>query len=247
MTISDISEIHNNDIPQQLPILEIMDINVPKIITENISKRNGMIYTLVGSGGSGKTNVLLNFFKSDKLYRKRFHNIFYICPMSSFLSVAKHPFEEHDKVYHELTIELLYEIYDELDKIKQMNIKKKRKPEYSLVIIDDMADVLKDKNLLKAMNKLLIKARHLCTGFIFTLQSFYYFPKILRKQLTYISIFKPKNIEEWYTISKELLNLKKDDALQLYKYVFDELYNHLDIDTITNTYYKNFNKLVITN
>lgn len=247
MTISDISEITNIDIPKQQPILEVMDIFVPKILTENISKRNGMIYALVGSGGSGKTNVLLNFFKSDKLYRKRFHNIYYICPQSSFLSVAKHPFEEHDKVYHELTSDLLYEIYDELNLIKETNIKKKRKTEYSMVIIDDMADILKDKNLLQSMNKLLIKARHLCTGFIFTLQSFYYFPKILRKQLTYISIFKPKNIEEWYSIAKELLNLKKDDALQLYDYVFDELYNHLDIDTVTNTYYKNFNKLVITN
>jgi hypothetical protein len=68
-------------------------------------------------------------------------------------------------------------------------------------------------------------------------------PKILRKQITYTTIFKPKNIEEWNSISKELLNLVKDDALKVYDYVFDENYNHIDIDLVTNKYYKNFNLL----
>ena len=66
---------------------------------------------------------------------------------------------------------------------------------------------------------------------------------MLRKQLTYTTIFKTKNIEEWYSIANELLNLKKDDALTLYDYVFDKPYTHLDLDTTTNTLYKNFNKL----
>ena len=43
-------------------------------------------------------------FKNQKMYRNRFHNIYYIFPVSSFLSVEKHPFEKHDKVYHELTV-----------------------------------------------------------------------------------------------------------------------------------------------
>jgi hypothetical protein len=72
-------------------------------------------------------------------------------------------------------------------------------------------------------------------------------PKILRKQLTYITIFKVKNIEEWYSIANELLNLKKDDALIVYDYVFNKPYTHLDLDTTTNTIYKNFNRLEFKN
>ena len=79
--------------------------------------------------------------------------------------------------------------------------------------------------------------------FFFTLQSYYYFPKILRKQITYITIFKPKNIEEWFSLSKELFNLTQDDALKLYDYVYDRPYCHLDVDTVSNIYYKNFNLL----
>ena len=244
MTIKSFTEIVNENIPIQEPIKEVMDINVPKI-PEGLSRRNGMIYVLTGSGGSGKTNLLLNFFKSKDMYRNKFDNIYYICPSSSFLSVAKHPFEEHDKIYHELSESLLYEIYDELINIKEKRLKKKKKPEYSLIIIDDFADTLKDKQIQMALNKMIIKARHICCGFIFTLQSYFYFPKILRKQITFASIFKPKNIEEWYSISKEILNLNQIDALKLYDYGFDQPYNHIDLDTVQNIMYKNFNQLKI--
>jgi hypothetical protein len=226
-----------------------------------------MIYALNGSGGSGKTNLLLNLFRSKKCYRNKFHNIYYFCPSASFSSLDNHPFQNHDKVYHELSVENLELVYNELVDIKngvdndddKKDKKKKhfedddssesesdeeeKEIQYSCVIIDDYADSLKDNAIQKQLNKMLIKARHLCCGFIFTLQSYLYFPKILRKQLTYTTIFKTKNIEEWYSIANELLNLKKDDALTLYDYVFDKPYTHLDLDTTTNTIYKNFNKL----
>lgn len=242
MTIKNIIEIHNDFLPIMKPIKEIMSINVPNI-NESIPSRNGMIWILTGSGGSGKSSLLLNFFKSKHLYLKKYHNIFYICPESSYLSVADHPFEDHDKVYHELTESLLHDIFTTLDEIKKKRIGKK--PHYNLVILDDQADRLKDNSLQMALNKLLIKARHLNCGFIFTLQSYFYFPKLLRKQITYITIFKCRNLQEFETLANELFNMRKDDALQLFNYVFDEPYNHLDVNTIDNSYYKNFNKLII--
>ena len=243
MTITDITMIENKTFPNQSPIKEKMDIYVPKITAENIPKRNGSIYVLCGSGGSGKTSLMLNMFKTKLLYRKKFHNIYYICPSSSFSSVAKHPFEDHENVYHELTYSILEDIYNELVELK----KKEKKPVYSLIIIDDFADSMKSKPILEILNRMIIKARHINCCFFFTLQSYYYFPKILRKQITYITMFKPKNIEEFYSIAKELFNMNQDDALKLYDFVFDVPYAHLDIDTVTNTYYKNFNKLLIEN
>jgi GTPase SAR1 family protein len=240
--MKNITEIENKNLPIMKPIQEIMNINVPNI-NESIPCRNGNIWVLTGSGGSGKTSLLLNFFKSKKLYLKKYHNIFFICPESSYLSVADHPFNDHDKIYHDFSDALLYDIFTTLDEIKKSRIGKK--PHYNLVIIDDQADRLKDNGIQIALNKLLIKARHLNCGFIFTLQSYMYFPKILRKQITYITIFKPKNISEFESLASELFNMKKDEALQLFNYVFDEPYNHLDVNTIDNTYYKNFNKFII--
>jgi GTPase SAR1 family protein len=243
--IKEIIEEHNETFPKIKPIEEIMNINVPDIKVDGIPSRNGGIWAVTGSGGSGKSSLILNFFKNKNLYKNKFHNIWLICPESSYSSVKDHPFEDHDKVMHELTADLLYEIYDNLMDIKLEQNKKKKKPKYSLVFIDDFADKLKDITILKALNKLLIKARHINCCFIFSLQSYYYFPKILRKQITYVTLFKSKNIEEFITISHELMNMNKDDALKLFNFVFDEPYNHLDIDTVNNNYYKNFNHLKI--
>ena len=279
MTIKEIIEVQNNQMVKMTPIKERQDIYIPDIKNENISRRNGMVYCLTGSGGSGKTSLLLNMMKSPKLYRNKFHNIYYICPISSFLSVEHHPFEKHEKVYHELTVQLLEQIYTELiakkeafveyeekqkEKLKmkgKKNLKVNsiegdendnnssdtddeiRELEYSLIIIDDMADSLKNNDIQKQLNKMIIKARHIMLSFIVPIQSYYYMPKILRKQLTYITIFKPKNVEEWNSIGKELLNLNKDDSLKLFDYIFDESYTHLDIDLVNNKCYKNFNQL----
>tara|TARA_R110000868_G_scaffold280827_1_gene541182 strand:- start:73 stop:681 length:609 start_codon:yes stop_codon:yes gene_type:complete len=196
-------------------------------------------------------------------------------------SVDKHPFQNHDKVYNELTVQKLEEIYNELavqtvEKVIEKKDKRKtlavfetgfeeaiynsacgrgftgaepqysdEEPEieYSCIIIDDFANILKDPDIQKQLSKMMIKARHIKCAFIFTLQSYTYFPKTLRKQITYCTIFKPKNIEEWLSISNELLALNKADALILYDYVFNEPYAHLDLDTTNNRLFKNFNLL----
>ena len=77
MTITSITEVKNNTVPISTVIKERMDKFIPNINVKNIPNRNGFIYALVGSGGSGKTNLLLNFFKSKKMYRTSFQ-IFFI-------------------------------------------------------------------------------------------------------------------------------------------------------------------------
>ena len=119
--------------------------------------------------------------------------------------------------------------------------------QYSCVIIDDFANDLKNNDIQKQLNKMLIKARHFCCMFVFTLQSYMYFPKMLRKQITYAVIFKPKNTSEWNSIAEELIHYNKEDALKLYNYIFDEPYKTFCYDTVENKIYKSFNLLKIEN
>lgn len=247
MPIVDIKEEINKDIKSIKPVKEKMDKYV-KDIPDGISRRNGMIYLLVGSGGSGKTSLLLNQFRKGGSYHRKFHNLYLFTPSISFMSVQNHPFQKHDKVHHELTRETLEDLYEELKERKEeYDEDDDDEMEYNCVIIDDFASSLKDKDVQKLLNTMLIKARHLNTCFIFTLQSYLYFPKMLRKQTTYATIFKPKNKEEWNTVNQELLQMKEDDAKKIYDYVFGQEYSHLDVDTIENKLYRNFNPLVITN
>ena len=266
MTITSIELIPNPHLKKMKPIKEKQDIYIPNIINPNISRRNGMVYVLTGSGGSGKSSLMLNMFKDKNMYKKKFDNIYYFTPSSSFNSVDKHPFEKHDKVYHDLTVDTLQSIYQELVDSKEEATEKKEKKEnpydteeevssdeeqkeieYSCIILDDFADALSNPLIQKYLNKFIIKLRHLCCSLIITLQSYYYFPKILRKQINYITMFKTKNTEEFNSIAGELLNMNKNDALILFNYVFDKTYTHLDIDLVTHTYYKNFNLLEIKN
>jgi hypothetical protein len=115
--------------------------------------------------------------------------------------------------------------------------------ESSLIIIDDFANALKDNEIAIALNEVIIKTRHLNCSWIITLQAYNLCPQVLRKQITNAIIFKPKNNKEWLSVGGELLNMKKDDLTTLYNYVFNEPYNHLDVDTVENQIYKNFNKL----
>jgi hypothetical protein len=238
-----ISEIKNVAIKDTKPVKEKMDKYIPDIV-EGVSRRNGMIYLLVGSGGSGKTSLLLNQFRRGGAYHKKFHHLYLFTPAISFASVKDHPFEKHDKVQHELTRNTLEDLYEELKDRKEEH-DDDDEMEYNCVVIDDMASTLKEKDVQKLLNTMLIKARHLNTCFIFTLQSYLYMPKMLRKQTTYATIFKPKNREEWNSINQELLQMKEDDAKKLYDYVFEKEYSHLDIDTIENHLYRNFNLLEI--
>jgi hypothetical protein len=66
---------------------------------------------------------------------------------------------------------------------------------------------------------------------------------VLRKLITNISLFKPKNNAETLTVRTELLNMNPDEFQKLYNYVFDKPYNHLDYDTNTQEIRKNFNLL----
>jgi GTPase SAR1 family protein len=237
MTIKEIVEIENDKLKLGKPIQENMSIFIPDIDPNlNIPCRNGFHAVFCGSGGSGKSSLMMNLIKGP--YKKKFDNIYYFCPMVSFTSVKNHPFKKHDKVYHEFTVRELSEIYKELEDKKE-----EKSNEYSLIILDDLADSLKDHDIQILMNKMMIKSRHLQVSWIISLQAYYYFPKQLRRQITNFILFKTKSIDEFQSLAKELFNMNSDDALTLYNYVFDANYNHLDVDTVTNTYYKNFNLL----
>ena len=161
------------------------------------------------------------------------------------MSLSKHPFEEHEKVYHDLTTDVLISIYDEILEFKKEALDEKRDIEHSCIIIDDFADGLKDNDIIITLKRMLIKSRHLNCFFIFTLQAYNMFPLVLRKLITNISLFKPKNNVETENIRSELLHMNKDDFNTLFNYVFDEPYTHLDFDTTTNEIRKNYQLLNI--
>ena len=166
-----IDEIKNN-LPTTKPLKEIMSLNVPNV-NSSLPHKNGAIYAIIGAPGSGKSNLLFStLFRNSHYYRGKFDNLYLITPESSFLSLEKHPFKDHDKVFHELDSNTLEAIYDEIMDLKKQALEEERPIEHSCIIIDDFADGLKDNAIIMMLKKLLIKSRHLNTFFIFTLQAY---------------------------------------------------------------------------
>lgn len=245
MTITEITELHNKEMPKPQPVKEKMNIFIEGV-PEGIARRNGAIYLVCGPPGSGKSSFMLSLFRSRKLYRCRFHHLHLFVPMSSFLSVKNNPFEEHDKIYHELTPDAIYGITAELEDIKEEHDEDEDEDyESSCIVIDDFASELKQKDIEKALTNLLIRTRHLNCMVIITSQNYNMIPMKLRKMVTFASIWKPRTKKEWESICSELLKYEHDDAQKIYDFVFSEPYSHLDIDSFEDKFYKNNNPLVI--
>jgi hypothetical protein len=159
MPIKSINEIENPNKQLMTPIKEKQDIYIPDIVDKNISRRNGMIYLLTGSGGSGKSSLLLNMFKNKNMYRNKFQNIYYFCPEASFISVENHPFENHDKVYHKLSVAHLEMIYQELlskktEAIESENDKKTKKKKKKKAKFEGEEEDLLEKEEVKEVKEL---------------------------------------------------------------------------------------------
>lgn len=234
----------DNELPKIKPVKEIMNIYIDGI-DPNLPNRNGFIYALIGSPGTGKSSLLLSLFRDRNYYKKKFNNLYLITPENSFTSVVNHPFKNHSKVYHDLNEDVLENIYEELMELKRDCLDDGYDMETSCLIIDDFANDLKDKQIIKILKRILTKSRHIGCSIIFTLQAYNLFPLVLRKMLTNITLFKPKNRAELDSVRKELINLNEEKTLELMNYIFDEEYNHLDVDCTDNSIRKNFKLLEI--
>ena len=234
----------DNELPNIKPVKEIMNIYIDGI-DPNLPNRNGFIYALIGSPGTGKSSLLLSLFRDRKYYKKKFNNIYLISPENSFTSVVNHPFKNHTKVFHDLNEDVLENIYEELMELKHSCIEDGYDMETSCLIIDDFANDLKDKNIIKILKRILTKSRHIGCSIIFTLQAYNMFPLVLRKMLSNITLFKPKNKVELESVRKELINLNEEKTMELMDYVFNAEYNHLDVDTTNSSLRKNFKLLEI--
>ena len=138
---------------------------------------------IVGKMGQGKTSLLTNLVKN--VFNKCFENIYLFMPENSRTSIENDIFTKHlpaDQLYDTLTQEGLTDVYERL----QENSKEK---ENSLLLIDDFQAQLKEKDILKVLQKIITKMRHLrCTIFLLQ-QNFQALHKPLRELVSNLILF----------------------------------------------------------
>lgn len=141
---------------------------------------------ICGGTGSGKTSWVLQMLKIN-MFSRVYHDIFLFMPENSFASIneADNVFKKYlpeENIYHDLNEDNLTEVYDKL----QTNSRKKM---FSLVIIDDYGDLLKNKKIEAKLNSIFLKNRHLRTSSWILCQNYYMMSKKIREITNNVILF----------------------------------------------------------
>ena len=196
---------------------------------------------LIGKPRSGKSSLMWAMLADKKLLNRVYHNIFLFQPSHSRASIKNDIFKKHDadKMFDELT-------YDNLEEVIN-RIKATPPEENNVIIFDDMASYLKNKETLKLFKELIFNRRHLHTSIYFLNQTFYSVPKELRRLFSNMFIFKVskdemKNIFDENVEDEYVKNLMPEIS----KVVYAKPFSYLFINTDNQKFYKQFDRIDFT-
>ena len=193
---------------------------------------------LIGSMGQGKSTLMINLLKN--VFNKCFNHVYVIMPKQSRASVKDNYLEKNIPSQYfrdEISVEILEDILDELKE----NTKER---EFSMVIIDDMGSDLKNKYIVKQLQKMILSMRHLRCSFWLLQQNFQQLAKPLRELATnFISYDIGKSQLE--KLFNESIQLPKEKFLELTNLAFDEPHRWICLNTKTKRFFKGFDEIEI--
>ena len=192
---------------------------------------------MIGRPASGKTSLLYSFFKSPKVFRKVFHNIYLFQPSHSRASMKDNIFEKipQEQCYEELNYENLQSV--------MTTIKDEDKKYNNCIIFDDMTAYLKNGDVKQLLKELIFNRRHLRCTVIFLVQTWYSIEKDIRKLFSNIFCFRVSK-QELSTIMDEVVESKAKYMNDIAKIVFDEPYKYLFINVNTQRLFDGFDELI---
>lgn len=192
---------------------------------------------MIGRPASGKTSLLYSFFKSPKIFRKVFHNIYLFQPSHSRASMKDNIFEKipQEQCYEELN-------YDNLHQVMS-TIKDEDKKYNNCIVIDDMTAYLKNQDVKQLLKELIFNRRHLRTTVIFLVQTWFSIEKDIRKLFSNIFCFRVSK-QELTNIMDEVVESKAKYMNDIAKIVFDEPYKYLFINVNTQRLFDGFDELI---
>ena len=194
--------------------------------------------TITGSAGSGKTSMLVNLLTSPQACKKALHAVHCIIPSHSVASLKKNIFLKHPRMHDELNFATLDRIYEQVMKDAENKMS-------SLLIMDDVTASLKNLDVQMLLKKIIFNRRHYRLSIICLVQSYNAMPLAIRKTISHLACYRPRNKKEMSAIWEELVFLDKETGESLQRFVFDKPYSFLFACADTNTLYKKFDRILI--
>ena len=196
--------------------------------------------SIIGRPGSGKSSLMMTMLTHPEMYHKAYHNVFVVMPKSSRASLAGNPFKDHpeDKLFDELTPQVLQYVH-EYCKVGS------EEKHWSLLILDDCAAELKNKEVERVLKYLIWNRRHLKLSIWILSQSYNAMPLSIRKALSHCIMFKPSNKKETEAIFSELVfqSREQQEALTHHCYPAGEPHSFIFLDCAKGHVHRNFNRI----
>lgn len=170
---------------------------------------------IVGKMGQGKTSLITNLVKN--VFKRCFNKIYVFIPYNSRVSIDNDIYGKglpDDQLFDTLTEENLLDVYE---RVKETSNEGK----YSLILIDDFQAQLKDPNIIKVLEKIITKMRHLRTTIFLLQQNFQALDKKLRELVSNLIMFN---------VGKSQLTKVFDEVIQLDKSKYNDLIDLAFVD-----------------
>jgi len=209
-------------------------------------------YLITGASGSGKTNLIVNLLKSNKMtkdkkhklsYRRMFDNVIFVSPSAH--TIKNSPLEKiaDNQKFEELNDE----VFDLVNSATEDGVEKN---EHTLLVLDDVSSQLRTRENEKPLNQLIKNRRHRNLSIWIVGHKITDFSPALRSNASMIFAFKAKTSKEITAIQEEFMLMDKKDSQQLLDAVWIDRHDFLIIDTslrITGDFrfFRNFNEIKI--
>jgi hypothetical protein len=193
---------------------------------------------IVGAPGSGKTSLATALLLRGGAYYKVFDRVWVVQPSNSRASYKTDPWKGHNRVFDELTADVLEGVLRESKALAEDG-------KHGLLFVDDQAYQLKDKRCERLLRELYFNARHLHLSSIIVSQTLRQIPINLRKTASHLLTFVPANRVESKIIAEEFCFLDPKTAAVLFEQVFTARFDHMLIDTAQRRVFGNFDEVAL--
>lgn len=207
-------------------------------------------YIISGASGSGKSNLIVNLLKSNKMtkdkkhklsYRKMFDNVVFVSPSAH--TIKDSPLEKiaDNQKFQEIDDEVFEMIENLTDDAVEENI-------HTLLVLDDVSSQLRTKENEKRLNQLIKNRRHMNLSVWIVGHKVTDLAPSLRSNANLIFLFKPKTNKEIDAIKQEYMLMPVKQADEVMAAAYKSRYDFLLIDTSLRQgadflFYRNFNQL----
>lgn len=196
-------------------------------------------WILLGSSGSGKTNLLKNivFNKKEFGYGSYFDEIYAWIGNKDDYDFFKKKIKQRNikniKLFREFNADRLKELWNEIKQDEEEEEEDNEEPNRILFIFDDMIlQGISNRAKFGVLDDIFIRGRHFGLSLIISTQKYSMLNQNMRKDnCTNISVFYPMNEEELKTIWQEnITSVNKKDFLKCFLNHCSKKYSFLNID-----------------